>query len=173
MIKQWIPNLMTFSNLSFGVIAILEIVKEEYMMSAICILLSVFIDRYDGKVARRLNVSNAIGKELDSLADVVAFGVAPAILIFCKFNFMEYRILKIVGVGVLILYIISGSYRLARYNIQTFNGVFSGIPITVSGFILAIYSLSVPGNREYAYVALLTIAILSYFMVSKFKLKKI
>lgn len=172
MIKKHIPNILTFANLSFGIFAIVEIMNNKFYASAICILISALIDRYDG-VARFLEVTSAIGKELDSLADLTAFGVAPGMLLFCMFDF-SYKIdLKIIGITCLILYVISGSYRLARYNADTFNGVYRGVPITVCGVIIALYSLIVPINLAFARIALVMMIILSYLMISEFKFKKI
>ncbi|OAB40893.1 CDP-diacylglycerol--serine O-phosphatidyltransferase [Paenibacillus glacialis] len=170
--KKWIPNLLTFSNLSFGVLSILENINQNYFASAIFIIIAAVIDRYDGRIASHLNVSSELGKELDSLADLVSFGVAPALLIFNKFNYFHLDI-KAVGICVLLLYIISGSYRLAKYNIGKFKGAFIGLPITVTGFILALYSLVAPSNSVSRLVSIFLLMFLAYFMVSKYKFKKI
>ncbi|MFM9278683.1 CDP-diacylglycerol--serine O-phosphatidyltransferase [Paenibacillus jiagnxiensis] len=173
MFIKFIPNLLTFANLSFGVLSILEIIKLNYTTSAVYIIIAAIIDRYDGKIARSLNVSSEFGKELDSFADIVSFGVAPALLIFNKFNFLDSGLLKFAGAGLLLLYIISGSYRLAKYNISKFEGTFRGIPITVAGFVLSIYSLIIPSNRISELVSVVLLLILSILMVSKFHFKKI
>ncbi|OME87078.1 MULTISPECIES: CDP-diacylglycerol--serine O-phosphatidyltransferase [Paenibacillus] len=173
MLKKSIPNLLTFANLSFGVLSILEIIKQNYIASAAYIMIAVFIDRYDGRIAKRLNVCSEFGKELDSLADLVSFGVAPALLIFYKFNFVDLGIPKWVGVCFLLLYIISGSYRLANYNIRKFEGSFLGVPITVAGFVLSTYSLVAPSNRISTLGSFILLLVLSLLMVSKFNFKKI
>lgn len=173
MIKKYIPNLLTFTNLWFGVFSILEIIKGNYVISAVCILISALIDRYDGRIAWYLNETSDIGRELDSLADMVSFGIAPALLIFCKLDFPHLGVLKIIGIGCLILYVTSGAYRLARYNTKTFDGVFTGIPITIAGCILALYSLALPEKHTNAYLAFILMATLSFLMVSKIKLRKL
>jgi len=82
-----IPNLLTFANLSFGVLSIIELFHQNYLVSAMFIIIAAIIDRYDGRIARRLDVCSEFGKELDSLADLVSFALAPALLIYIKFNF--------------------------------------------------------------------------------------
>lgn len=173
MFRKSIPNLLTFANLSFGVLSILTIIKQDYMAGAVFIMISALIDRYDGRIANYLNVSSEFGKELDSLADMVSFGIAPALLIFNKFNFFGLVNMRVIGVCFLLLYIISGCYRLAKYNITEFDGHFTGIPITVAGFILAAYALVTPGNYISAILSIIILVLLAYLMVSKLKLKKI
>lgn len=173
MLKKSIPNLLTYANLTFGVVSILEIMRQNYIASAIFIILAAIVDRYDGRIARFLNVSSEFGKELDSLADLVSFGVAPALLIFNKFNFSDLGNIKVIGTSFLLLYIISGSSRLAKYNISKFDGIFVGIPITVAGLTLAMYSLAAPSNLISASASIVIMFLLAYFMVSKFEFKKI
>lgn len=165
--------MLTFANLSFGVLSLLAVLKSNYIAAAVYIIIAALIDRYDGKIARRLNVSSEIGKELDSLADLVSFGVAPAILIFHKFSFADVHLLKQIGVILLLMYIISGSYRLGRYNISTFDGNFSGVPITIAGLILSVYSLVVPSKPVFLFVSVVLLLLLSVLMVSKLKLRKV
>lgn len=166
MIKKYIPNILTFLNLSFGVVAILEVINTKYIFAAACILAAALVDRYDGKIARALNVSSEIGKELDSLADLVSFGVAPAILILFKFGLNTH----LLGVAAMLYYIICGCYRLAKYNISVFDGVFSGIPITICGGILAVISLV---NSNVKAIPMVCLLALGYAMVSKIKIQKI
>ena len=80
--KSSIPNIFTFINLSFGILSLLATFESNYQLACIFILLAALVDRYDGRIARYLQVSSDLGKELDSLADLVSFGVAPSILIF-------------------------------------------------------------------------------------------
>ncbi len=168
-----IPNLLTFTNMSFGVFSIVEVFNQNYFVSAMYIIIAAFIDRYDGRIARRLDVCSEFGKELDSLADLVSFGIAPALLIYFKYNFDDLGILKLVGIVALLLYIVSGSYRLALFNIREFEGTFRGIPITVAGFILAAYSVIAPGANSSTLISVITLLISSYLMVSNIKFKKI
>lgn len=173
MLKKSIPSLLTFANLSFGVISIIEILNQNYFVSAMYIIIAALIDRYDGRIARRLEVCSEIGKELDSLADLVSFGIAPALLIYFKFNFDDLGMLKLLGVVALLLYIISGSYRLALFNIREFDGMFRGVPITVAGFVLTAYSVVVPGTNSASFISVMILLIFAYLMVSSRKFKKI
>jgi len=81
-IKRHIPNLLTLSNLFCGILAVKVGFEGGFYLAAGLIILGAIFDFLDGFVARLLNVSNAIGKELDSLADMVTFGVAPGVLMF-------------------------------------------------------------------------------------------
>ena len=83
--KSCIPNVFTFINLSCGIISILCTFEKNYLFASFFILIAALVDRYDGRIARWLNVSSELGKELDSLADLVSFGVAPSILMFLMY----------------------------------------------------------------------------------------
>lgn len=169
-IKNGIPNLFTFGNLIFGTMSLIMTFDKNYSMAGIFIIVSALLDRYDGRIARRLNVSSELGKELDSLADLISFGVAPSMLIYNLYNFSDKGLW---GYFLLLVFPVAGAYRLARYNVASFDGVFSGIPITIAGILLALYSLSsnfLVSNRVITYIIVL---LLSYLMVSKVEFKKV
>lgn len=175
--KSCIPNVFTFINLSCGVISILSVMDEKYAMAGIFILLAGLVDRYDGRVARFLNVSSDLGKELDSLADLVSFGVAPSILVYMYFELQYFGLNGLLGFVVLLLFPICGAYRLARFNTAAFDGVFTGVPITIVGCFMAFFSLIVIELNlkmpTSIYLAIFLMIIGSYLMVSKLKLKKV
>ncbi|MNE64290.1 hypothetical protein D3C80_1596970 [compost metagenome] len=77
------------------------------------------------------------------------------------------------GIVAVLLYVVSGSYRLARYNIREFEGTFRGIPITVAGFVLSIYSMIAPSTSSLAFMSVITLFVFSFLMVSTIKFKKI
>jgi CDP-diacylglycerol--serine O-phosphatidyltransferase len=166
MFKKSIPNILTFLNLSFGVISIIEVLNNNYLLAALFIVGAAIVDRYDGRIARMLNVSSEIGKELDSLADLISFGVAPGILMLFKYGLNNY----LIGIAIMLFYIICGCYRLAKYNISIFEGVFSGVPITICGSALAIMSLINTNNKV---IPTVFMTFLGYLMISKLKLKKV
>lgn len=168
--KSSIPNIFTLSNLSFGLLSILMTFHENYKWSCLFILIAALIDRYDGRVARYLNVSSELGKELDSLADLVSFGVAPSILVYSLYNFMSFGTM---GYFLVLIFPICGAYRLARYNAMDFDGIFKGIPITIAGSLIALFSLLNLNNPSNALFPIVFILILSYLMISKFKIKKL
>lgn len=170
--KSWIPNAFTFINLSFGILAILATFENNYFLSSIFIILAALVDRYDGRVARFLQVSSDLGKELDSLADLVSFGVAPSILVFLVFNLKDLDPTGLLGIIILLTFPICGAFRLARYNATTFEGVFTGVPITAAGSFMALLVLFTKGANIPAIIPTILMFIGSYSMVSNFKLKK-
>ena len=176
--KSCIPNVFTFINLSCGILSILSVMNGNYPLACVFILLAGLVDRYDGRVARFLDVSSDLGKELDSLADLVSFGVAPSILIYTLFEFNEPGFLGIIGLIILLAFPICGAFRLARYNTAQFDGVFTGIPITIVGCFMAFFSLllillKVELTNTLTYTTVMLMIIGSYLMVSKIHLKKI
>lgn len=171
--KSCIPNVFTFINLSCGIISIMSVINNNFMYAGLFILIAGLVDRYDGRVARFLDVASDLGKELDSLADLVSFGVAPSILIYMLFKFYN---LGAIGFGVLLLFPICGAYRLARFNNTSFDGVFSGVPITIVGCFMAAFALlnlSLPAISFPISIVLILMVIGSYLMVSNIKLKKV
>ncbi|MFZ2282990.1 MAG: CDP-alcohol phosphatidyltransferase family protein, partial [Lutibacter sp.] len=82
MLKKYIPNLLTLLNLLSGTIAVYFAVKEELVIAAGFVFLGIFFDFFDGFAARMLKVQGELGKQLDSLADVVTSGVVPGIVLF-------------------------------------------------------------------------------------------
>ncbi len=125
MAKNAIPNLFTFGNLVCGILSIIMTFEGNLQLAGIFVLLAGLMDRYDGRIARFLQVSSDLGKELDSLADLVSFGVAPSLLMFKMNNFVNFGIL---GYVLVLLFPIAGAYRLARYNSSTFNKSIFGNP---------------------------------------------
>ncbi|APF22619.1 MULTISPECIES: CDP-diacylglycerol--serine O-phosphatidyltransferase [Clostridium] len=176
--KSCIPNVFTFINLSCGILSILSVMNKQYTLSSVFILLAGLVDRYDGRVARFLDVSSDLGKELDSLADLVSFGVAPSILIYTLFELNEPGILGIIGFIILLTFPICGAYRLARFNTAQFDGVFTGVPITIVGCFMALFSFlltlfKVELNTIHTYITVILMIAGSYLMVSKVHLKKV
>ena len=86
----YIPNIFTLLNLTFGVLSLLYAVHQDYLAAAIFILVAALLDGVDGRIARRLHVSSELGKQLDSLSDLVSFGVAPAMLIYLSIFYPNY-----------------------------------------------------------------------------------
>lgn len=171
--KCWIPNTFTFMNLCCGVLSILSTFEHKYFNACIFILIAALVDRYDGRIARFLDVSSEIGKELDSLADLVSFGVAPSILAYIFFNFNVLGHRGIIGYILVLIFPLCGAFRLARYNISTFNGVYTGIPITIAGLILTILILIATQTTISIAIPISFICICSYLMVSNVTFKKV
>ncbi len=174
------PNIITLGNLSLGMLAILLVVnstpKDDLLIKAsFLVMFAALTDRFDGKVARRLNAVSELGKELDSLADLVSFGIAP-IVIAWKMSLMT---LGPVGAIICVIYPLAGAYRLARFNSSEFDNVFMGIPITIAGALLSLVNLvnsftivKSRFNMKYTIVTAIVSLLLSYLMVSKIKIDK-
>lgn len=171
--KSFIPNLFTFINLSCGIFSLLASHYNNFVLASIFILLAGLVDRYDGRIARYLQVSSELGKELDSLADLVSFGVAPSILAFFLFNLNTFGPKGFLGFILLVSFPICGAFRLARYNVATFDGVFTGVPITIVGCFMALFSLISSYTKTIFPLAIIFMILGSYLMVSTMKLKKV
>lgn len=140
-----LPSLLTISNLLCGVYAIVAVHNDEYTRAAIAILVALILDGLDGAVARLTNSQSDFGVQLDSLADLVAFGVAPAILSYA------WAIKPYTKMGLLFgsiiptaLFVSSGAFRLARFNVQTRildKRYFVGLPIPAAAAVIASFVL--------------------------------
>jgi CDP-diacylglycerol--serine O-phosphatidyltransferase len=170
--KSFIPNIFTFCNLSFGMLSILFTLTGNTKTAVLMVIIAALIDRYDGRIARLVNASSPLGKELDSLADLISFGAAPAILSWSNF-LIDYGVF---GYIVSIIFPIAGAYRLARFNVAQSNDIFTGVPITIAGSLLAIINFILMSITAQAYLSIIEIVfilLLSYLMISKYKFKKI
>ena len=132
-IKKHIPNTITCCNLISGCIAIAYAFSGKIEISFTWIIIGAVFDFFDGKSARLLKVSSPIGKELDSLADIVTFGVAPSTILFSKLGIMSYPsfLESLRGILPFIAYIMAAfsALRLAKFNLderQTLG--FIGLP---------------------------------------------
>jgi len=155
-------DVFTLTNVIFGIISILFAIKGWYTTASIMLLLAAVSDYFDGKVAKTMGQQNDFGKELDSLADTVSFGVAPAIF---GFSLIQTP-LAIISFTV---FLFCGILRLARYNIMELKGAFQGMPITLNGILIPLaYFLDTP-IKFYPYIYL----VLGILMVSSFRIKKL
>ncbi|MGL5086749.1 MAG: CDP-diacylglycerol--serine O-phosphatidyltransferase [Clostridium sp.] len=171
--KSCIPNVFTFINLGCGIFSILSTFEENYLWAGIFIVIAGLVDRYDGRIARYLQVSSDLGKELDSLADLVSFGVAPSILIYLLYNLKDFGPAGILGIAVLLTFPICGAYRLARYNATDFDGSFTGVPITITGGFMGLFVALVYKLDLSIYIPVILMLLGSFLMISNFKLKKL
>lgn len=164
----YIPNIFTLLNLTFGVLSLLYAVHQDYLAAAIFILVAALLDGVDGRIARRLHVSSELGKQLDSLSDLVSFGVAPAMLIYLSIFYPNYGAFW--SMLLTVVYVLCGAFRLARFNTVNIQNYFIGIPITIAGGMVALLSLFdsclSPG------FFLILMPLLSYLMVSSIKVPK-
>ena len=166
-LKMQLANILTLLNLSLGGFAILFVLNDQLNLSLLLIFLAALADRFDGMVARKLNIESELGKQLDSMCDIISFGIAPALLLY-EGILIEFGA---PGAAFTIIYIACGAFRLARFNISENNGYFTGVPITVAGCIATLSFLAHPHIDSIFFVFLMII--LSILMVSPFKLKKV
>lgn len=162
-----IPSLFTLANLLFGFLSLALTMEDKFQLAAGLILLSALMDSLDGKVARKLSVSSDFGYELDSLSDLVSFGVAPAILTYRAFLQDQ---LGYWGLALAAIFTLCGAIRLARFNVLHISDYFVGVPITFAGGFMALILLF-QGTLPWSVYAI-CLAILAFLMVSTFKVPK-
>ena len=179
--KKQIPNIITLLNLFFGCVAITALLSGYFFIVLYCFLLSTAMDFADGFVARLLNVSSPVGKELDSLADMVSFGVVPGMIFYVLLGGNEMTLSEGFSLDKLLpftgfIFSMLACLRLARFNLDTRQSVdFIGLNTpTATGFViglLMIYQNNTFDLGEFvSQKAFLipTILLFSYLMISEF-----
>lgn len=191
----FLPNLMTAGNLFCGFLAITKIVEvrldstvdpsyPNIRAALLYILLACIFDLLDGRVARMVGKESPFGREFDSLADVVSFGVAPAFLVHRIVLRDVFVDVPELGWLIAAIYLICGAFRLARFNClaampqskQNTSGEFTGVPIPAAAGMVASLTLFLIWweGKEFAvgnwrYVLPVLLLFLSYLMVSEIK----
>ena len=175
MIKRQIPNLITLGNFFCGVESIFAaLVQNDVTVAALWICAGIFLDFFDGMAARLLKVPSELGKQLDSLADVVTSGVAPA---FIMFRLVEEPMKALVPLwGVILIMIpfllmpLFAAYRLAKFNIDTRQShSFLGLPVPANALIWVGIALAglVANSLTLAIVLAVVAMITNILMVSE------
>lgn len=138
--RSFIPNALTALNLVFGVLAIISAYHHQFFQAGALILAAMVADGLDGRVARFFGVSGDFGKELDSLCDLVSFGVAPGFLAYV----LVLHELGFIGMGIAALFATCGALRLARFNVNVglVKGYFMGLPIPAAGCVIATFIMT-------------------------------
>jgi CDP-diacylglycerol--serine O-phosphatidyltransferase len=165
MLTKSLPNLFTIGNLFLGIISIISVFNDKPELAAIMVIVAMLLDGLDGRVARALNAQSEFGKELDSLSDVISFGVAPAFIMYVvAFSSLPSAAAWIVTA----IFPICGALRLARFNVvEGVPGYFIGLPIPAAGGVLC--TLALFHSELNSIVLLLSTLLLSYLMVSTVK----
>lgn len=144
-----IPNIITLSALCFGLTAIKYGLDGRFEQAILLVVIAAFLDGMDGRVARYLNITSAFGANLDSLADFVDFGIAPALIMY-TWTLQDISI-KGLGWASVLLFAICGATRLARFNVGITTNkkndfkakfFFTGIPIPL-GALLALWPMMI------------------------------
>ena len=171
---NYLANILTTLSLFFGFISVIFSLESHFTFAGWAIILSVIFDGLDGQVARLNPIPSGFGKELDSLVDVVSFGIAPSIL---GYVFL-YKEFKVGAALALFAYLCCSVFRLAKYNItakEEMQNCFIGLPTTSSGGVLASFILifrhregflgELPTYVPWLFMAL--VLVLAFLMVSR------
>ena len=171
LVKQ-IPNIITLGNLFSGTVAVIFAVEGDYEIAALLVCIGIVLDFFDGFVARLLNVSGELGKQLDSLADMVTSGVVPGVIIYKllgnnltnKPNIMDnaMQVLDLPLIGLLLT--LAAGFRLAKFNIDTRQtDSFIGLPTPA----MSLFIVSLPLILKYTEIDFVENLIKNnYFLIS-------
>ena len=172
-IKQHLPSIFTLINLFLGFLAIINTMAGHYYIACYIILAAGAFDSVDGKIARLVGIPTNFGKEIDSLADMVSFCLAPSILVYSLYT---QNMPGITGELIASAPLIMGAIRLARFNTEVYDeqpAYFTGLPtpmnaLSIASLVLFIEHFKID-NPEYSQPRLLLplILSLSYLMVSR------
>lgn len=176
-IKKHIPNAITSLNLFSGCVACVMAFESNYEYAFFFILLGAFFDFFDGMAARLLKVTSNIGKELDSLADDISFGAAPAFIVFSLFKEVHYPSF-LIGLENYLPYLafiiaVFSALRLAKFNIDTRQtSSFIGLPTPANALF---WGSLIVGSHDFltsplfnACYLLILVFIFSYLLVAEF-----
>ncbi len=163
--RSFIPNLLTALNLVLGMFSIISTFNGEFYNAALLIVCAMVADGMDGRAARYFKVSSEFGKELDSLCDLVSFGVAPAILAY-SFLLKDFEQF---GYLIAAAFATCGALRLARFNVNTgvVKGYFMGLPIPAAGCAVATFIML--GIKPGGWIFPAMVLVFAYLMVSTVK----
>lgn len=131
-----VPSMITMIGIFCAFLSIVKTFAGQFSYASVCIGIAIIVDGLDGRVARRLNATSAFGREFDSLSDVIAFGVAPAALMYswCFANAADEF-----GIMVSFIYVVCGATRLARFNIATGDSKSSFVGLPIPGAAAALF----------------------------------
>ena len=169
-----LPNMFTLVGVCIGLTSIKFAFDERFGLAIICIIVAGLIDGLDGRIARLIKGTSQVGKELDSLTDVISFGVAPAFIMY----FWQLNSLGRVGWLICLIYVICVALRLARFNVSSEtqaswkDNFFEGIPSPAGGILVLmplIYSKSELQiiNLDYSYFVPALFILISILLISK------
>ena len=159
-LRRHIPNIFTCCNLMCGLLA----VTVSAMNLALVFLLCAFVfDFLDGFSARKMKAESAVGKDLDSLADLVSFGVAPAVMAFKMLSSFAAEWLSVVASAGMLLLPVFTALRLARFNNDSRQKVnFIGLPASASGLLIA----SLASESLQSFGMLVAVLVCGFLMLS-------
>jgi CDP-diacylglycerol--serine O-phosphatidyltransferase len=158
--KKYIPNLLTLGNLFCGTVAVMYAVQGDFISAGLLVIVGIIFDFFDGFAARLLGVSGELGKQLDSLADMVTSGVVPGVIMFYLISKNQIatdvlaspltRVSCLPFMGLILT--LGAGYRLAKFNIDTRQtNSFIGLPTPA----MSLFVISLPLIGEYSEIVLI------------------
>ena len=169
-----LPNMLTLIGVCIGLTSIRFALDARFELAVVAIIFAALIDGLDGRIARLIKGTSKVGKELDSLTDVISFGVAPAFIMF----FWNLNTLGRFGWLLCLVYVVCVALRLARFNIQSNDeywkdNFFEGVPSPAGGILLLTpLIISLSGfdflNLNYDMITPLFFILTSFLLISKF-----
>ena len=183
---RFLPNALTFLNLFFGCVGIVYGINGDLETLSFFILLGALCDFFDGFFARLLNVQGSIGTHLDSFADLITFGMSPAVVIFNLLEKSNYvtsntTIFSNYIPFLSFLIVVSSSYRLAKFNLQNNSSFFHGLPTPANAVLIVFlpYLLNhellngISGLIDSTIFLISLIMVSSILLISNFELPKL
>ncbi|NPA28535.1 MAG: phosphatidylserine synthase [Epsilonproteobacteria bacterium] len=169
-----LANLITFANVSLGVVALYFVTQKQFLVAIILAWIAGALDILDGKIARKFNLSTEFGVELDSFADFLSFVIMPAFLLYYSLEFNSNIEAFIIGL-IFIYYIISGLRRLVNFNLNTNAGevsrYFIGVPTPLGAILLwVLYLLYHTFGVINEWVVAIFVALIAYLLNSNIKI---
>jgi CDP-diacylglycerol---serine O-phosphatidyltransferase len=165
------PDLLTSLNLVAGVAAVFSAISGDILFAIILVFGGMLFDYFDGKIARAYGLSHDFGRELDSLADLVTFGVAPGVIML-KLYAGSSAILVPAAI-----YAVAAAFRLARYNLLKAKGGettgYHGLPVPAAAFVLALCALGARYLSVRGWTSALIMLFLAVLMVSTLRVPKL
>jgi CDP-diacylglycerol---serine O-phosphatidyltransferase len=184
---NWVPNALSLGNLTLGFVSIIIASEAQtsnqnssqlFLLSGVFILLAAVFDGFDGMAARALNATSAIGAELDTLADLTTFGIAPGFLMYkmilenFKFDFFNAGELFPYGMLVAAIFPICAAYRLARFTVSHDPSSFNGLPSPVAGVIVGLFPIAFREIGVATYLTIPGFVLVAFLMVSTIRYSK-
>ncbi len=183
---SWIPNTLSLGNLTMGFVSILissESTKSSdnsqiFLLSGFFIVLAALFDGFDGMAARALNATSDLGAELDTLADLTTFGIAPGHLMYkmilenYKMDFYGMPDFLPYGMLIAAIFPICAAYRLARFSVAHDPASFTGLPSPVAGVTVALFPISFNIALIPEFITIPCFVAIALLMVSTIKYSK-
>lgn len=183
----WVPNALSLGNLTFGFVSILISAQtfggikynhSLFLLAGFFILIAAIFDGFDGMVARALNATSDLGAELDTLADLTTFGIAPGVLIYkmiledYKADILGNNVFFPYGMMIAAIFPICAAYRLARFTVAHDPTSFTGLPSPIAGVLVGLYPIAFGQMNVHPIFQITLFVIVALLMVSTIKYSK-